>query len=326
MKRVLILFLSLNLCAGYSQFPPQVGQLGTTAIYKDSSLIINWATNCKIVRGWQDISNTSLGKATTGDSSMAIGPANGTGIVSLGDGGSAILTFETPIKNGNGFDFCVFENGFDGFLELAFVEVSSDGVNFFRFPATSNTQTLTQKGSFDNSGDATKLNNLAGKYTANYGTPFDLQDLLGTLGLDVNTITHIKIIDVVGNINAPYATYDKNNNPINDPWTTPFASGGFDLDAVGVINQQAVGIGEYSDLNTHIHLFPNPCQTSLYLDSSIEIISELNLKNELGFIVYSQKYQINETIIDTSCLPAGFYTVEFMLKNGNRISKKIIKN
>ncbi len=326
MKRVLILFLSLNLLCGYSQFPPQVGQLGTTAIYKDSSLIINWATNCKIVRGWQDISNTGLGKATAGDSSMAIGPANGTGVVSLGDGGSAILTFETPIKNGNGFDFCVFENGFDGFLELAFVEVSSDGVNFFRFPATSNTQTLTQKGSFDNSGDATKLNNLAGKYTANYGTPFDLQDLLGTIGLDVNTITHIKIIDVVGNINAPYATYDKNNNPINDPWPTPFASGGFDLDAVGVINQQAVGVREYDDLQTSIVLFPNPCLANIYVNSSTEVISELNLKNELGIITYAHKPQQNNTMIDARNLPPGFYTLELVLKNGNRISKKIIKN
>ena len=36
----------------------------------------------------------------------------------VGDGGSAILTFDTPIANGPGFDFAVFENGFsDTFLE-----------------------------------------------------------------------------------------------------------------------------------------------------------------------------------------------------------------
>jgi hypothetical protein len=115
--------------------------------------------------------------------------------------GSAILTFQNPISNGTGFDFAIFENSFnDVFLELAFVEVSSDGVNYIRFPATSNTQTTTQIGPFDNTGDATKLNNLSGKYRAQYGTPFDLQELTGNPLLNINAITHIKIIDVVGSI------------------------------------------------------------------------------------------------------------------------------
>jgi hypothetical protein len=81
-----------------------------------------------------DIANPGLGYASLGDSSLAIGPAN-LDIVSLGDSGVATLTFSSPIANGLGPDFVVFENGFldpandsFAFLELAFVEVSSDGV------------------------------------------------------------------------------------------------------------------------------------------------------------------------------------------------------
>ena len=55
-------------------------------------------------------------------------------MVSLGKGGSITLSFDPPVSNGDGWDFAVFENGFeDTFLELAYVEVSSDGVVFVRF-------------------------------------------------------------------------------------------------------------------------------------------------------------------------------------------------
>ena len=81
-----------------AQFSPSVGQLGTTAMYKDSSAFVAWANKCQIVRGFQDISNQSLGYANFGDSSLAIGPADGSGIVSLGDGGIAILEFASPIR------------------------------------------------------------------------------------------------------------------------------------------------------------------------------------------------------------------------------------
>ena len=83
------------------------------------------------------------------------------------------MQFSTPIFDGANWDFAVFENGFsDTFLELAYVEVSSDGINYFQFPCTSYTQDTLQIGGFG-SVDATKIDNLAGKYRAHYGTPFD---------------------------------------------------------------------------------------------------------------------------------------------------------
>ncbi|MFM7423632.1 MAG: calcium-binding protein [Elainella sp.] len=73
-------------------------------------------------------------------------------IVSLGDldeaqiaagakPGEITLLFGSGIRDGEDADFVVFENGFDNrggiFGELAYVEVSSDGVNFARFASES---------------------------------------------------------------------------------------------------------------------------------------------------------------------------------------------
>ncbi len=171
------LFFVSFFSANAQTYAPPVGQPGTTAMHKDSSVFINWVTDCNITRGYQDISNTSLGYASAGDSSMALGIALSNGVVSLGDGGYAICTFQYPIKNGPGPDFAVFENSFDDtFLELAIVEVSSDGISYVRFDSHSLTDTINQTGSFGST-DATKINNLAGKYRGAYGTPFDLQQI-----------------------------------------------------------------------------------------------------------------------------------------------------
>jgi hypothetical protein len=315
----LILLLSTTL---FAQFPGAVGTTGTTSIYKDSSAFISWATNCSVKRGYQDISNTSLGFASVGDSTMALGIAGSNGVVSLGDGGFAIVTFVNPITNGNGFDFAVFENSFsDVFLELAFVEVSSDGVNFFRFPATSNTQITTQIGPFDNTGDATKINNLAGKYRAQYGTPFDLQELIGLVGLDVNNITQIKIIDVVGSINPLLATYDINNNPINDPFPTGFASSGFDLDAVGVIHQQATGLNE---LNNSISLvvYPNPISNNQHLNIKCsEKINEIIVFNSAGVNLI----KTNEIGLYNLEISKGLYFLQIHTEKGIAKTKIIVQ-
>ena len=271
MKFYLYIILIINLLFFNNQaiaqgpYAPAVGQIGTTAIHKDSSVFVAWATSAIIERGWQNIADTSLGKTTAGTVTDVLGKSGTGGVVSLGDGGSAVLTFTAPIKNSSGADFAIFENSFDGqFLELAFVEVSSDGINFFRFPAHSLTQDTTQ---LDNNAnmDATYIHNLAGKYRAQYGTPFDLDDVDGTPGLDVNNITHVKIIDVVGSINPTYGTYDDDNNIINDPFPTPFPTGGFDLDAIGIIHQQPTNINENEPIVNQI--YPNPFSTNLFFAS-----------------------------------------------------------
>jgi len=113
---------------------------------------IGWAT------GYVDYLPTSnISNAYWMDPTRALGSATGNhieSVVTLGDlsqveidGGVApgeiTMTFDILIGNGDGPDLAVFENGLvdtgtgNVFAELAFVEVSSDGVNFARFPSDS---------------------------------------------------------------------------------------------------------------------------------------------------------------------------------------------
>ena len=240
MKRRLLFF-----CLALSSGLAFAGPYAPAAV--DPTAVTGWASGYQdLVRGPVDISNPSGGNATFGTGANALGPADAQNdslpVVSLGDGGRITLTFPRPIANGTGPDFAVFENGVADFLELAFVEVSSNGTTFFRFPSVSLTQTATQVGSFDLV-DPTDINNLAGKYLRGFGTPFDLAELAGTPGLDISNVTQVRIVDVVGSIDPLYGTRDSVRNAqtplgnlINDPWPTAFGTGGFDLDAVGVLN------------------------------------------------------------------------------------------
>ena len=279
--------LVFNLTNAFAQFAPQVGKPGSTAIYKDSSIIKAWATNCTLNLGWQNIADTTLGKAAVGDSTAAIGVA-GTSVVSLGDGGEAILTFEQPIANGQGYDFAIFENGFLtdslAFLELAYVEVSSDGIHYVRFPSSCNVDSSFQVGL--EGMNAAKLNNLAGKYIGMYGTPFDLEIFAPLSSVNANRITHVKIIDVVGSILPKYARRDAANHIINDPWPTPFPSSGFDLDAVAVLNQNTEAFIKETEPGLQISMFPNPANSKQWLQmQSNAAIKQIQCIDFLGNVI-----------------------------------------
>ncbi|MGO4772268.1 T9SS type A sorting domain-containing protein [Flavobacterium sp. W22_SRS_FK3] len=313
------LLLSSSIITAQSYAPP-ADQAGSTAIAKSSSVFIGWATGITVVRGPQDIAvpNSPLATAGTPADGMK-GGTSGTGIVSLGDGGSAVLTFDTPISNGSGFDFAVFENGFsDTFLELAFVEVSSDGINFFRFPSHSETQTTTQIGGFG-AVDCRYINNLAGKYRANFGTPFDLSDIPDNALLDKNKITHVKIIDVIGTIDPLYASYDSFGNIINEPYSTPFASGGFDLNGIGVINQNTLGNENFT--SESVTLYPNPASDIIHLNSKEE--SSILIYDITGKIVKDLP-KSNYGEITISDINSGTYIFEVTLLDKKMVKKIII--
>ncbi len=318
-------YISLNVNA---QFEPAAGQVGTTAIHKDSSILMNWAKSCTYNLGPSDISNNNSTFPTVGDSISPTGKAGSNGILSLGDGGSAILFFNPPILNENGWDFCVFENSFsDNFLELAHVEVSSNGIDFYRFPSTSLTQDTVQTDPFGNTYPE-KINNLAGKYRVNYGTPFDLDEMNNTIGLNINNITHVKIIDVIGSLNNDYCSYDYFNNKINDPWPTPFPSSGFDLDGVGVIHQQPVGIKKVK--NIYNFNYTNPFNESIKLsfESEINQLNTIKLYNSNGVLIrivnHSSMIGRNNLDISTIELSKGFYIMN--IENENYSKKlKLIK-
>lgn len=222
-------------------YAPIVGELGSEAIHMEDTSIVAWATSVEsLTRGPQNIADEDSALASYGSAENALGAALGTSydVVSLGDGGSITLGFDNAIYDGDGFDFAVFENSFsDTFLEFAFVEVSSNGTDFFRFEAdyAPTSDSPTQISGFG-SADTTEYDNLAGKYKQGYGTPFDLAELDGISGLDINNIIAIRIVDVVGSLDPLYGSTDKDGDLINDPYSTPFSSSGFDLDAIGVIN------------------------------------------------------------------------------------------
>ena len=311
-----------------SQFAPPAGQAGTTAIHKDSSSFINWATTCSVILGPENISDPQSNLVTTGNSTMTIGfPGNG--IVSLGDGGIAVLTFQRKIINGPGWDFAVFENSFsDDFLELGYVEVSSNGFDFVRFPPTSFTQDTLQIDAFG-SVNAEKINNLAGKYRANYGTPFDLEELINEPSIDVNAISHVKIIDVVGSLDANYCNFDILNNKINDPWPTPFPSSGFDLDAVGVINEAPLSINPIVNDETIKNIIIKKEFIELLFNQNKSAYWIFNVINLNGQVISNEKDLISNNNhskrIAISNLNPGFYILNCQSNIYSKSIKFIIK-
>ncbi len=314
-----ILLLSGHMAA---QFAPPAGQEGSTAIHVDDPQFINWATGCTVERGFQNILMEELGETTNGEAENVPGPADNL-VVSLGDAGVATLTFEHPIRNGEGWDFAVFENAFDDlFLEFAFVEVSSDGEQFVRFPATSLTDTTEQTTTFGIS-DATKVNNLAGKYRGGFGTPFDLEELSEYSDiLDLENITHVRIIDVIGSIDPEIGSRDAFGNLVNDPFPTGFPVGGFDLDAVGVIHQNVEVANE--DLSfTTIKVYPNPVISGQNLHFELQEhiqIEEIYLKDLSGRIL--KRWSGKETSLDMDNISNGVYLIGF--EGRDRFFRKII--
>lgn len=324
---VLLLILSVK---AEAQFAPQVGLSGSTAVHKSSSSIKSWATECTVQKGYLDIADKSAGYTTTGDSSSALGIADGE-VISLGDSGIATVQFSQAIYDGDGADFVIFENGFqnpanpeEAFLELAFVEVSSDGVHFFRFPATSNTQSLVQiKGSGDYM-NARLINNLAGKYAAQYGTPFDLEELKSIVGLDVTHITHIRVVDVIGDIGSKAST-DANGQKINDPYPTPFPTGGFDLDAVGAIHFKGSGIKE--KYSKSVQIFPNPASTTLFIQLEPTVINnntEILIHDVSGRILLRQNAAQQNTF-NIESFQSGLYLISLLQSGTNTCLGKFSK-
>jgi hypothetical protein len=215
----LLAFSPLTAPSWAGPYRPAAGEEGSWAIHMDDAALVAWATD------WQDYEPGPEVDAAFGDPGLAVGQASGNSfdIVALGRGGQITMIFDPPIQNGPGWDFAVFENSFsDTFLELAYVEASSNGVDFFQFDSDSLTPSAVPG---FGAVDPTNVQGLAGKYRQAYGTPFDLADV------GLATASHIRIVDIIGDGSC----LDTTGHPIYDPYPT-FGSAGFDLDAIGVSN------------------------------------------------------------------------------------------
>ena len=213
------------------------------------------AADARFVEWANDIDGSRTAFAPRGSASInrsggfnSLGDLNATEIAAGAAPGFLTVTFPNGIRNGAGHDFAVFENGFMYpnypylVAELAFVEVSSNGTDFARFPSVStNTDWAGTFGQAFGGFDATKIHNLAGKHAGGFGTPFDLDDLLtdslvqASL-VDLNAISYVRLVDIPGS----GAFADSLGNPILDAWLTS-GTGGFDFrlgvgSGVGVIH------------------------------------------------------------------------------------------
>ncbi len=202
----------------------------SSAVPLDDPRLVRWAESAVLP--------VSFGDEVTADwqhPEQALGPATGNpaDVVSLGQGGEIELMFEPPIQDGPGADFAVFENGVtDTFLELAFVEVSSDGIEFARFDSAY----LGEEAVGPFAGHSTTLTGgLAGKFRGGFGTPFDLAlleqfPLVREGKVDLSSIRFVRLVDVVGDGSRA----DSFGHPIYAPFPTK-ESAGFDVDGIGVL-------------------------------------------------------------------------------------------
>lgn len=182
-------------------------------------------------------------------------------VYSLGAGGRATFGFADSIRNGEGDDFIVFENAFElfggptfsdptglSFAEVCFVEVSTNGIDFVRFPTSYNGPDAAHPvfggsafGSFDGfggcgpvladvgNGDDPRNAALAG------GDALDLSDLLLepeviSGAVDLQNINFVRLVDVVEGTQV-----DSQGNTIwDDRGSDPDDSA--DIDAICILN------------------------------------------------------------------------------------------
>ncbi len=256
----------------FASFSDPAGRVIPASIVRWAETVIDYSPSATVVNGF-------------GDPTAALGPAGGS-VVSLGDldamqiaagdaPGSITLQLQGSAFDGPGADLAVFENASTFFTdpfvfaELAYVEVSSDGLTFARFPSISLNTGPVSNPNFDanqpenfstnprflgvpqlpettaiDAGfgrnfaavNSTNIHNLAGYHPTGFGTPFDFADLANDPrviagDVDLNAIRFVRIVDIPGD-----GTFrDALGNPIFDTWPTT-GTGGFDLDAVGAIN------------------------------------------------------------------------------------------
>lgn len=218
----------------HDSYAPSPPNPATTAVRYDDPRLVGWATSVESY-----VPGVGIGNPRWMRTDNALGPAGTvtTDVVTLGDGGRITLAFDPPITDGDGWDFAVFENAFaaDTFLELGFVEVSSDGVHFLRFDSAFRG---AEKPCAGCGGRAAEIGGLAGTYPVGYGTPFDLAALVNFPAVrdgsvELGGIRYVRVVDIIGD----GTTLDSFGRGIIDPLAggqTP----GFDLDAIGVLHSR----------------------------------------------------------------------------------------
>lgn len=182
------------------------------------------------------------------------GPRGGAGshVLTLGSGGDVTLGFDVTITNGPGADFVVFENGFEFngqiYPEMAMVEVSTNGVDFARFPIRydgpqgpfASVFELLDWGVYSGlTGAIPPLANVDTNTLDPFnpveggGEAFDLDDLsdhplVHSSLVDLNQIHYVRLVDLVAGQELDFRLV-----PV---WDSGGPDGNADIDAVAVIH------------------------------------------------------------------------------------------
>ena len=154
---------------------------------------------------------------------IVLGPPKGAGasqgsldVLSLGRGGVIVLEFsDFEVVDGPGVDFLVFENPFTGFVEPGIVEVSEDGMTWKTFPCD-DARPFTGCAGLNPVFANPAQNVSATDPSVSGGDAFDLV----TVGL-----SRARFVRITDSGNSPF-------------YAAP--GGGFDLDAISVVNGQRV--------------------------------------------------------------------------------------
>lgn len=274
-------------------------------------------------------------------------PQNATGapqgtldVHSLGIGGWLTLGCSVPIADGPGADLIVSENAFrltpfgaETFAEVMFVEVSTNGVDFARFPATYYGP-ASQPGPFGVAAVGS-YSGLAGQTPVLATTPgadardvvesggdaFDLADLaadpLVLLGLvDLDDIREVRLVDVVSG-----QSLDHRGRPIFDP-----GAGSADVDSVTAIHQR----GQIAGSGPSVELSVNPDGTATLRIEDPDGWSDLDPASFraavfgipidafafLGTLQLAQADALGFTLVQPVPLPPTLlFTVSFSLKD-----------
>ena len=161
-----------------------------------------------------------------------------TDVVSLGSGGSIVLTFApNAIVDGPGADFIVFENPFwidddpsNPYAEPGEISVSDDGTTWTTFPCAP----TADPGASDGTGVSPPYPAACGGWQVVYSTPSNGispvdPNAAGGLALDLATVgvTHARYVRIV----------DKTDEQCPEAGPRP-DNAGFDLDAIAIINAE----------------------------------------------------------------------------------------
>ncbi|MFT7464916.1 MAG: hypothetical protein ACI9EF_003276 [Pseudohongiellaceae bacterium] len=177
-------------------------------------------------------------------------------VYSIGTGGEVVLFLDTPATNGAGTDIIVYENpfltnltGWDAYIELAAVAVSTNGVDWANFPNDFDGPVGPYlQGSIQLGADSTWFDGFAGvmpfaanpptvnplDVVAGGGDAFDLSDLIDDPtvingDVDLDFIQYVKLTDMLAGIDT-----DTKGQPVWDCGFPSFSCA--DIDSVCAVN------------------------------------------------------------------------------------------